>query len=363
MAAVAAAHRHALDRPVVPQVLARHAPARRLDGGRDVLGGHPVIERARAVARDRRQRVGKIALDQRVARLQRAAVRLEKDFRRRGPARQPGLRARQRVGDIVLDRQAGARKLDRGGHQLGQREFAGAVFRVRERQPRHRAGDADREPAVARLARVGLAVLVEEDVARRGGGRGLAVVDRGVDVAVGEMNQHVAAAADIAGARIGHGERKSGGDRGVDRVAAPLQHVGTDACRARLLRDHHAVARDDLLGTPDQRRRRGILRRQRRGAGGERNQQERPADSSGDHLKSRGSRADVPPAGGNGASPSSIGTTAALQAMRRDASGALRLRLRHVNAGAAGARHPPVAACSACEHPAMNAPSLFGGLS
>ena len=41
-------------------------------------------------------------------------------------------------------------------------------------------------------------------------------------VAAGEMHQHVAAAADIAGARIGHRQREAGRDRGVDRVAALL---------------------------------------------------------------------------------------------------------------------------------------------
>ena len=59
----------------------------------------------------------------------------------------------------------------------------------------------------------------------------------------GEMDQHEAAAADVAGARIGDREREADRDRGVDRVAAALQNVDADARGARLLRHHHAVLR------------------------------------------------------------------------------------------------------------------------
>ena len=64
-------------------------------------------------------------------------------------------------------------------------------------------------------------------------------------VALGEMDQHEAAAADVAGARIGHRHREADRDRGIDRVAAALEHLDADARRARLLRHHHAVARGD----------------------------------------------------------------------------------------------------------------------
>ena len=56
------------------------------------------------------------------------------------------------------------------------------------------------------------------------------------------MDDHVAAAADIAGARIGHRQREAGRDRGIDGVAALLQELDADAGGARLLRHHHAVA-------------------------------------------------------------------------------------------------------------------------
>ena len=66
-------------------------------------------------------------------------------------------------------------------------------------------------------------------------------------LAAGEMDHHEAAAADIAGARIGHRHREADRDRGIDRVAAALEDVGADARRARLLRHHHAVAGGDRL--------------------------------------------------------------------------------------------------------------------
>ncbi len=45
------------------------------------------------------------------------------------------------------------------------------------------------------------------------------------------MDQHEAAAAEIAGARIGHRQRKADGDRGIHRIAALPQNVDADARR------------------------------------------------------------------------------------------------------------------------------------
>ena len=59
--------------------------------------------------------------------------------------------------------------------------------------------------------------------------------------AFGEMNHHEAAAADIAGARIGHRHGKAGRDRGIDRIAALLEHIGADRGCEPFLRHHHAV--------------------------------------------------------------------------------------------------------------------------
>ncbi len=92
--------------------------------------------------------------------------------------------------------------------------------------------------------RIGIALLVEEHLARRRRRRGLAIVDGDVALpalALAEADDHVAAATDIAGAGISHRHRETGGDRGVDGIAAPLQDREANAGGARLLRDHHAV--------------------------------------------------------------------------------------------------------------------------
>ena len=59
------------------------------------------------------------------------------------------------------------------------------------------------------------------------------------------MNHHEAAAADIAGARIGHGHGETGRHRRIDRIAAPLQHIGADSRRDFFLRDDHAMFGDN----------------------------------------------------------------------------------------------------------------------
>ena len=64
------------------------------------------------------------------------------------------------------------------------------------------------------------------------------------------------AAAEIAGARVGDGERERGGDRRVDRVAAASEDVEPDRRRVLLRRDDHSASAGS--GTP-----RGRLRRAR----------------------------------------------------------------------------------------------------
>ncbi len=81
------------------------------------------------------------------------------------------------------------------------------------------------------------------------------------------MDQHEAAAADIARARQRHREREADRDGGVDRVAAALENIEPDPRGRGFLRDHHGVrrddgprdrvGRDDLLGIGERGRRNG----------------------------------------------------------------------------------------------------------
>ncbi len=157
------------------------------------------------------------------------------------PARHPAIHVRQGVGDVIGDDKTVTGELDGRFEDLRQREMAGAVFFQRQCKSRNRAGHADTERGVARFIGVGLAVRTQKDVARRRFRRGLAIIDGNVFVAFGGVDHHKTAAADISGARIGHGHRKAGRDRRIDRVAALSQDVGADLRRDFFLRDHHAV--------------------------------------------------------------------------------------------------------------------------
>ena len=120
----------------------------------------------------------------------------------------------------------------------------------REGETLDRARHADGERGIARFLRIGVALRIEKGFVRDRRRRGLAIVDRGI-VAGRLVDQHEAAAAEIAGARIGHRERKADRDRGIHRIAALLQNVDADARRDRFLRHHHAVLGDDRLGMAD----------------------------------------------------------------------------------------------------------------
>ena len=59
------------------------------------------------------------------------------------------------------------------------------------------------------------------------------------------MNQHEAAAAEVAGARQSDGQREADRDRRIDGVAPTLQYVQPDARRRRFLGHDHAMPGDD----------------------------------------------------------------------------------------------------------------------
>src|SRR5262249_60741626 len=136
-------------------------------------GGCACIECAGPAAGDRLERCGEFALHQELAFGERLAVAAEEDLRGSRPAREPQLSARQRVGNVVLNWDAVAGKLDRRCDQVREREGARAVALVGERKPSYGAWHADRQCRIARFARIGLALLVEEHVAGRRLRRGL----------------------------------------------------------------------------------------------------------------------------------------------------------------------------------------------
>ena len=245
IAAIGPADRLALDGAIIGEVVDRHSPARRIDRLDDLLRHRPGVEARSALGGDRLERRGEIVERDVIAGLRDAAVGPQIDARRRRVAGKRLRRQRQGIGDVVVDGEALPRERDRRRDQVGEREFARAVFAPGELEAGDGSRHADRKPGIARLERIGLAVGVEEHVLGRRRRRGLAIVDRDRLVEIGAMNQHEAAAAEVAGARKRDGEREADRDRRIDGVAAALQDVQPDARGRRLLADDHAMLGDD----------------------------------------------------------------------------------------------------------------------
>ena len=246
VAAIAAAQRHALQRPIILQVLAAEDSAGIAHAVGDFLRDLALIERARPVPRDGFERAGEVGLHQPVAGREQSAVRFQEDLRRGGKAGEPRRGARQRIRELVLDQNALAGERDCRRDQVGKLEFARAVLFERQRQSGDRPRHARGQPGIAGFLRVILAVPVEEHVARCRPRRGLAIIDRSCG-AVGEPDQHESAAAEIAGLRVRHRQRKGDRHRRIHGVAAAMQHLEPDVRRALLLAHDHRMLGDDCL--------------------------------------------------------------------------------------------------------------------
>ena len=173
------------------------------------------------------------------------------------------------------------RQRDGRFEKLGEGEFAGAIFLQRQREACDRAGHADAERGIARLGVVRLAVGTEEHIASRRGRRRLAVIDRHILVAAGEMDDHESAATDIAGARVGDGHREAGRHGGVNRIAALLQDIGADTRGDLLLGDDEAVLGRNRMNAVGGLRHVGVAREDS-GGQGESKSQHRPSQAPAD---------------------------------------------------------------------------------
>ena len=108
-------------------------------------------------------------------------------------------------------------------------------------QARNRSRHTGRSAAIARAVAVDVAGLIEEHIFRSRGGCRFAVVDRGEFLSGSERDQHETAAADVAGLRMRHRERKPGCYRRVHRVAARFQNINAHLRRNLFLRSHHSM--------------------------------------------------------------------------------------------------------------------------
>ena len=112
------------------------------------------------------------------------------------------------------------RQADRRREQFGPCHAAKSL--VRGPHAGHRTRNAGGPVTDTAQARNDIAIFIEIHIAAGEGWRDFPVIQK-MRLTI-HIDQHEAAAADIARLRIGHGERKGRGDRRIDRVSAGAQH-------------------------------------------------------------------------------------------------------------------------------------------
>ena len=244
VAAVAAADRRALFHLVAGEVSLVDQAAVARHFRHDLVGDAALIKGFWPLFRDQAQRLSQIALHQLFACAQRAAV-AEKHRAAAVPSAQIVFFHFQHFRQRLRHREALLRQLHRRSNHLGQRQAAPALLGVS--QPGHRAGHAHRQVGVQRPAVNYLALSIQIHVAAGLGRRDLAEIQRNVAAALGVVQNHKAAAAQVAGVGQRHRQRKAHGHRGVYRVAALAQDVQAHLGGQALLGGHHAVASVDRV--------------------------------------------------------------------------------------------------------------------
>ena len=115
-----------------------------------------------------------------------------------------------------------------------------AEFFVQRGHARHSARHTDREMTFQAEALNHLALFIEIHIAAGGKRRALAKIQR-ADIAIGEAVNHKAAAANITGLLIHHGEREIDRHRRVKRIAAARQHIAANLAGQPVRRHHHRL--------------------------------------------------------------------------------------------------------------------------
>ena len=163
-----------------------------------------------------------------------------------GIAAQPLPLGSEQYRHVVADLDAVAREIDRGLQQVLPCQAAETLVRLPHTGDSAR--DAGGEVTVERSGFIHLAVLIEVHVAARPGRGRLSVVDcDGLVIGCG-VHEHEPATTQVAGARIGHGQRKTNGNGSVDGVAALLEYLRPDPGRIRVLRGDHAGIAKHRMG-------------------------------------------------------------------------------------------------------------------
>src|SRR5262249_14367136 len=231
--AVGAVDRRTGDGPVAVEVRPGDEPAAGLHLGDDLVGDRALVEGVRPVLGNQLERGGEVLLHQPVARLPvAAALGLAEDALQFRKLARRGDEGTDRRGVERVEGKTFLRQADGGEDDFFPGQLAEAL--LGQCQAADGAGDAD--DLVAEFA-----VLLAVHGFVRGGGGGLAVVDDdGVFLAAG-VDDHEAAAADVAGRGVGDGQREGCGDRGIDGVAAFFQDLDAYLGSGRRDRDDEAV--------------------------------------------------------------------------------------------------------------------------
>ena len=243
-AAIAGRDRTGVIATVPCEILARVQAAFGPQPAHDVIGDPAAIEGIGAIARDRLHGLGEGGEGDAVAGARRLALG-QQDGARGGIGAQPVDIAAPIGGDLRSDREAFGGERDGGLQQPVDAELAVIVGEAAPcldcARHRHRMHAVGRDLADA---------AIQEPLDAGGGGRAAGAVIGDDLVAALGRDQHEAIAADAGHRRLDDAERRGGGDRGVDRVAAGAQDVdgdqggeGMGGCGRAALRDHRGTPR------------------------------------------------------------------------------------------------------------------------
>ena len=236
MPAIIKAHRRAPDGRIGGEVLMRNQPAAADHFIDQQIGHPPLVKSGAALLRNRLKR-----------------ARQSGKFY--ALALSPAALFQHRRGEAVLRREISLKAIELTRRLLGQDEALGGQRdrRANERVPRlrakplvqrrhagHTARHANRQMPFQAQAFYHLALVIEIHIARSGKGGALSEIQR-AGGAIGQPIDHKAAAADISGLLIHHGQREIDRHRRVKRIAALRQHIAAHLAGQPMRRDNHCL--------------------------------------------------------------------------------------------------------------------------
>ncbi len=244
VASIGTGNRRRLSDRVSGKILASQQSAVSAAGLADGRRDRTVIKRVSTAIADGLQGPGKILLLQAISRHERRAV-VQKN-RRNIRAGAKCLSTLHQDIDIAPGQNETVRcKANRRRDE--RRAGQGSVFLARHFQAHHRARNSDRQITIHAAVLDDGPLRIEEHVRTGCQRRLFAEIDEGI-AAVGQVNGHEAAAAQIAAAGMRHRQGVSHRDRGVHGVATLAQYHGSDVRGFMLSAHHHALARFQFEG-------------------------------------------------------------------------------------------------------------------